>query len=662
MERIIYKNFLSNFKKYIAYFVGNMMGVVEFFVFWGLYSVVQKITVDSVTLEDTLEEIIIAVGVITIFSTVLMVYSMLNYMKERITDYSLFCLLGMKKRHLYGLISVEYLIGWVISLGMGLLVGRIIIELILRIWHKMFTAYIPLVSIGLPVYLDACKISVGIMISVVIVVLVWSDNKGFNHMLNGNIQKEKRPQNIYWSIAVGIGGVLIVLGYWGYQSTMFWGYFASHLEWIAGGFLILVFGGGIGLEYFRKHSARYLKNLLKTNSLYYKYQTGMMIILMFLSVHFVALSYCATEICNLLPIDGNEKYYPYQAIWLNKDREIDQQLIKKVTENYKGEAKQIPVVRVCSYGNELVGISADTYQKLTGKSVELTGKDIIYIVNEYRSSSGRIVTSGGFEYGKKGYTWLEMGSYTEDVKNYVDPSSNNPLPSHDARHLYKIKRVETGNLFGHYKLNEEAENVVVFSNKYFSEQYTKLSKKEYEPTVMTMFTFAKREKEKALSELKKYVAKYGIKDFGLTNTTQRTLYGTDEFVEMVKKENIFKITNKIFMILTLLISSIFVTVIKSTAEVTNYRKQKEFLVCMGIHEKEWEQILNTEIQILSWISLMAATFLSSLYMLMNIHVEKEKGIVYGSNIWMYWSIILCLYWLLHYVMQRVVVWLIKKKC
>ena len=95
LTKIIYKNFRSNFKNYVAFFIGNMMGVTEFFVFWGLYSIVKNMSANSVMLEDTLEEIIISVSVITIFSTALMVYSMLNYIKKRIADYSLFYILGM---------------------------------------------------------------------------------------------------------------------------------------------------------------------------------------------------------------------------------------------------------------------------------------------------------------------------------------------------------------------------------------------------------------------------------------------------------------------------------------------------------------------------------------------------------------------------------------
>ena len=55
LTKIIYKNFRSNFKNYVAFFIGNMMGVTEFFVFWGLYSIVKNMSANSVMLEDTLE-------------------------------------------------------------------------------------------------------------------------------------------------------------------------------------------------------------------------------------------------------------------------------------------------------------------------------------------------------------------------------------------------------------------------------------------------------------------------------------------------------------------------------------------------------------------------------------------------------------------------------
>lgn len=655
LTKIIYKNFRSNLKNYVAFFIGNMMGVTEFFVFWGLYSIVKNMSENSVMLEDTLEEIIISVSVITIFSTVLMVYSMLNYIKKRIADYSLFYILGMKKQKLYIFVFSEYLAGWMFSLLIGLGIGRGILYLIQQIWHKLFPTYISLCSVGSEIYFNTCKISFFIMLAVVFVLLIWADNSGISRMIAGDDIKEKKPKSVYWSIFIIIGGGLLILGYWSYPNNTFTGYVLSHVEWILGGFLILIFGGGILLEIIHDHFKLYLKNLLKLNQLYSKYQTNVLVLLMFLSLHFIALSYCTVNICELLPISGHEKHYPYQAIWMNRGNKNDISFSETLSHSYNGKYENIPMIRVSSYGNELIGISENTYKKLTGKSVNLKNKEIIYIVNEYKNHSGANVTRGGFQYGRNGFTWLALGSYTKELKKYVDPSSNHPLPNHDTNHLYKIRESVTGNFFGHYKMNDEAENVVVFSNKYFSKQYKRLSQKEYEPNTLTLFTFPKKNKEKAAAKIKKYVKIYGPNDFELTDTPQSTLYITDEFLKTVKKGDIFKITNKIFIVVTLLISSIFVTAIKTASDLQYYRKQKEFLQCMGIHEKIWKKTFSAEIQILPWISLITATILSAAYMTVTIHIESERGVIYGYKIWIYWLAILCLYWFMHYILQRIVI-------
>lgn len=104
------------------------------------------------------------------------------------------------------------------------------------------------------------------MLAVVFVLLIWADNSGISRMIAGNEIKEKRPKSIYWSICIVIGGGLLILGYWSYPNNTFTGYVLSHVEWIMGGFLILIFGGGILLEIIHSHLKFYLKNLLKLNN------------------------------------------------------------------------------------------------------------------------------------------------------------------------------------------------------------------------------------------------------------------------------------------------------------------------------------------------------------------------------------------------------------
>lgn len=97
--KIVIKNMKYNIKNYILFFIGNMIGVTTFFVFWGIYSVVKSSASNSINLEDTLVEIIISVLVITIFATALMIYSLMNYIKLKFRDYALFIILGGKEKN-----------------------------------------------------------------------------------------------------------------------------------------------------------------------------------------------------------------------------------------------------------------------------------------------------------------------------------------------------------------------------------------------------------------------------------------------------------------------------------------------------------------------------------------------------------------------------------
>ena len=133
--RIILKDFKSNIKNNIWFFLANSIGVAEFFVFWGMYTLIERIMKSGVTGENGIYDIVLSVGAITVFSTVLIVYSMINYVRLRIRNYSLFVIIGMKKRIMYRMLALEYFIGWAVSFLLGILFGGICLHAILELWH-----------------------------------------------------------------------------------------------------------------------------------------------------------------------------------------------------------------------------------------------------------------------------------------------------------------------------------------------------------------------------------------------------------------------------------------------------------------------------------------------------------------------------------------------
>lgn len=654
--KVIFKNFKSNIKNYVIFYTGNVIGVAVFLLFWGLRSVTRMLFTDS-GIEEIAMDIFISAGAVAIFSILLMVYSMLNYIKLRVKDYSLFHILGMKKRLMYALMGLEYLFGWLISLLLGLLIGSIALKGILYGWHALYPEYIVAVKVGSDIYRPVCGISFAIMAAVLFIILVWADNKDVSVLMGGSDKKEKKPQSVYWVLLVFVGIGLLAFGFWQYQGEG-WGYIYSHFEWIIGGFLIVTFGGGILLEKLHKRKRFYVRNLLKFNRLYSKYQSSLLVMLMLLSVHFIALSYCVVGISERLPVKGKEEYYPYDAVWMSRDDDQSREYGAELAEKYGGAVKTVPMIRASGYYVEEIGISEETYQQITGKSYGLTGREILIGASEYRSTEGKKIRSDMYS---SDLIWLVPGKLTEYWYGYMLPTSNNPMAIKDTKYHYQIRDVFTQNWFGNYRLIYDAENVIVFSNEYFGEQREILLQNPEEATLLQMFTFPEEAKEEAYQELKSYAEQYGVKETGFTSTPQKYLYITEEFVADMEKTDLFIITNKLFLILALFVSGLFVLMIKTMAEIPYYKQRYQFLDCMGIKGRARRKTLSAEVQSTPVIAVVAAAVLSAGYMEMHILTEDFRGVVLGAKVWAYWGILVLGYVLLEYLAQKVFVLYVSRK-
>ena len=92
LYKIIFKNFKSNLKSYILFFISNIIAVAELFAFWGMNSIIKNVVSDEVTAEALRYDFWIAAGLVTFITVFLMVFAMRNYIKLRIKDYSTFIL------------------------------------------------------------------------------------------------------------------------------------------------------------------------------------------------------------------------------------------------------------------------------------------------------------------------------------------------------------------------------------------------------------------------------------------------------------------------------------------------------------------------------------------------------------------------------------------
>ena len=61
--------------------------------------------------------------------------------------------------------------------------------------------------------------SVGIMIVVAIILLIWMDNKNISYFLETEDVKEQRPVSTKWMLMVNVGVLLLVIGEILYQGS-----------------------------------------------------------------------------------------------------------------------------------------------------------------------------------------------------------------------------------------------------------------------------------------------------------------------------------------------------------------------------------------------------------------------------------------------------------
>ena len=427
LHKIIYKNFKSNIRKYILFFVSNIIAVAELFIFWGLNDVVVRAVTEPSIMMGIKSDFMIAVGLITVVTILLMVFSMRYYIKLRAKDYGTFIMLGMKKKMSYMLLFAEYIIGCMGSLLIGILLGNLLLYGILYCLNQYNPQIITLQKVDPVVYKNTILLCLGVMLGIFIILLVWMDGRNLSSLMMKEEIKEKRPVSSKWLLLTVLGIVFIILAIKQYKPGT-WGYYFAHIYFLIGGILIITFSVAFILEQAKK-GPFYFRYALKINQLDSKYQSNILIILMLFVIHFFALSYIGTQIVEILPLDKTSSNYPYDIIWMA--RQNDEKYSEKIAEKYNGTVKHIPMIRATMfYSQEEIGISESTYKELTGKAYGLSGKEIVIGIEDQNYQREEKVTDKVL-YDLFG--WLYIGKFNPNKKEF---ESSNILK--DANYQYDL--------------------------------------------------------------------------------------------------------------------------------------------------------------------------------------------------------------------------------
>ena len=655
LHKIIYKNFKSNIRKYILFFVSNIIAVAELFIFWGLNDVVVRAVTEPSIMMGIKSDFMIAVGLITVVTILLMVFSMRYYIKLRAKDYGTFIMLGMKKKMSYMLLFAEYIIGCIGSLLIGILSGNLLLYGILYCLNQYNPQIITLQKVDPVVYKNTILLCLGVMLGIFIILLVWMDGRNLSSLMMKEEIKEKRPVSSKWLLFTVLGIVFIILAIKQYKPGT-WGYYFAHIYFLIGGILIITFSGAFILEQAKKEPF-YFRYALKINQLDSKYQSNILIILMLFVIHFFALSYIGTQIVEILPLDKTNSNYPYDIIWMA--RQNDEKYSEKIAEKYNGTVKHIPMIRATMfYSQEEIGISESTYKELTGKAYGLSGKEIVIGIEDQNYQREEKVTDKVL-YDLFG--WLYIGKFNPNKKEF---ESSNILK--DANYQYRIKEIHTQNVFGKFvpeDAGEGCEDTVIFSDEYFDKQWKKQAADDEEVSMLEVFSFPTTKEQMAWKKIKDHADKEGITVFQPddSHSPHAICYNKTVFLKEQKISNIFLLFSKLFILIALLISGVFIMVVKNLAEMSSYQRRYECFHSMGMKQKEQKKNLSFEICSVGNIALGTGICLALLYVMTYSHWYEAMGEKISTAFWSYWLKLVGIYIIIQIVVQKLFVRYVNKR-
>ena len=639
LTKIIYKNFRSNLKNYILFFLSNIVAIMELFVFYGIRSIIKSSITDKVTAEALKTDFQIAVGIIAVITLMLMFYAMKCYIKLRIKDYSMFLVLGMKKKAVSLLLLFEYCIGCVISLILGIGVGRILLYIIQRLLVKYYPRYIQMHALGYQIYKNVCLASILIMVLVFVILLIWLDGRSLGMLMAEDKKNEKRPASYMWIILAVIGIVLMIVGiilYCGSDTQ----YLYAHGGLLMGLILAVVFGLALFLNLLKKCKNFYYRHMLDLNQLYSRYLNHMIILVLLIVVHFFSLSYLVVQTAELLPLDQYRSQYPYDVIWITE--KDNKGYAKKLASTYNGTVTEVPMIRVSTYyGANHIGISEKTYRKLSkSQALNLKENQIAVRIENSDAKQEDIKDSAYWEV----YSTLYAGKYfgKQDSDTLIDVKENEDIH-------FNIQSICTQTIVGKYSTDGWHENIIVFSDEYFNKQWNAISLKNDNASELELFTFPTTRREPVCQKLKQYNQKSSYHEMG---KPQNNLYITDQYLNGQKMRALFSMSSKIFLIIASILSGFFIMSLKTLTEFPALQKRFEFFKCMGMRENQLKWNTFFEIKILGQIAESVSLVTGFLYVGAFIHKQKLAGGI--SNVFFkYWIILVVSYILLNEIIQEV---------
>lgn len=565
--KVLLKILKKNVRNSIVCFMSTILAAIILFVFLG----VKELVLGTMSMEERVRsQLGIAIQtymyILLFIGLILISYTVSNYSRIRIKDYGMFMVFGEEKKDIIRMIILEYGIICGISWLIGCVVGTPFVILLQSIFRKegIQTVQDPcwfLKNIGSTSFYMCVILCIAVIMNIIKI-----QNNSLASLLNTE-QKRGTVPSVKASVIGAIAGLICFV----FAIILFskvpmtyprikYGVLFS----LTGLYLWFTYLGNVILRWVKKKEKWYDRHILTLKTLYHRFSENKNIILIVFIINvfvWVIVNINIIEYGNL-----SSEYlwkYPYNYVCMTEEKYTDEihKVIKEPDEKID-EYAYIPLIS--NDGGEYVGISEDSYNKLTKNKKE---------------------------HIKQGEVKAVLEKSKQDDENMFQ-DKHVYLKTATGMCKFAIKKEEKEVLF--VAQQSDIIRILVMNNSDF-DMLRSLQKKN--TVIMTQQT----EKETVIDEGKLKVCEKKYEIIGFYKGS------------LMKEDRSDDLTTLIFYICIgafLIISGIMILSIKIWSDISNVSMKYGFLKKIGMETKEIKKNVKKELSLSLWIAFILSIVIS----------------------------------------------------
>ena len=536
---------------------------------------------------------------------ILMVLVIISYIQKKSYDYVLLDTMGLKKKHRYMFIGFEYAGIIFSSVTGGLILGKILAECAKTVLQNIFYNTITTeVNYGFVALRNTLVISCEVFGILFIVFDELIACLGMDALLtvgkkNGKPLK-KRPKTLLIGIFLTLIGLISLLFYWGKISKSIPTVFLN-----AGMCLLMISLAGYYFVRLNKKEKKYYKRITWLENWYHRFFYNINMSFVVAAFLVIIMTDFSIKLLDNLPIT-EPKNYPYDLVWMaNTD---DEEFLNHLTDDEGVQLRKVPCARVTTTDiAEHMGISASTYEKWTGKSLDLKGNEIFVVYQRERFERNKV----GIGYNTKN-PLIYIGKARADLWLYIKEVATPKVQYFTEK--FKVVGTEDRILTGVFG-SETCEHIIVFSDEYYQKNCVKA-----DGANMAVMMNIPENYDKVVEEIKAYAKDHSqVNYFDVDNGN--LIYEKKELLLERSKTKLLYVASAAGNIIIMLLCGIFVLSIKMECDFPETEWKYRFYIQSGMSSAKVRKGIIKECLLSGGLPVICGTIISILYCSMLLYAK-----------------------------------------